>query len=174
MKSNPVKENGKLIKEALRPTLFVPMTGEAEDRRDVKPDPKNPRAINGNFEIPPLENGFIIGWYYQRQVTSDTKTAREGNCISIQNEQLGRAGHLLQGIPIDGRHVEKRGILSGRQDRRCRRQRTRKRLPNRRDYFLRQGSQIITHVTMGRFTGNRIGTTLNAKFECPPTLAKAF
>ena len=82
------KENGKLIKEALRPTLFVPMTGEAEDRRDVKPDPKNPRAINGNFEIPPLENGFIIGWYYQRQVTS-----------------------------------------------------TRKRLPNRRDYFLRQGSQ---------------------------------
>ncbi|HEX3871083.1 MAG TPA: protein-L-isoaspartate(D-aspartate) O-methyltransferase, partial [Pirellulales bacterium] len=31
------KENGKLVSEALRPTLFVPMTGTAESLRKVKP-----------------------------------------------------------------------------------------------------------------------------------------
>lgn len=161
------KENGKLIKEALRPTLFVPMTGEAEDRRDVKPDPKNPRAINGNFETPPLENGFIIGWYYQRQVTWDTKTAPQGNCISIQNEQLGRAGHLLQGFPIDGRHVENVefsvDVKSDNVDD--------KGLEN--DYptaaitFYDKDRKIITHVTMGRFTGTSDWHNVKRKIRVP-------
>ena len=42
------KKDGKLEKEALRPTLFVPMTGTAEGLRRIKPDPANPRAANGN------------------------------------------------------------------------------------------------------------------------------
>ena len=33
------KKDGKLINEALRPTLFVPMTGKAEDSRQVKANP---------------------------------------------------------------------------------------------------------------------------------------
>ena len=44
------KENGKLINEALRPTLFVPMTGRAEDNREVKADPLHPKLVNGSFE----------------------------------------------------------------------------------------------------------------------------
>ena len=38
------KQNGKLINEALRPTLFVPMTGEAEKSRKIKPDPTHPQV----------------------------------------------------------------------------------------------------------------------------------
>src|SRR3990172_6053762 len=41
---------GKLQSEALRPTLFVPMTGAAEEKRRVQPDPTNPQLTNGNFE----------------------------------------------------------------------------------------------------------------------------
>ncbi len=44
------KEDGKLVSEALRPTLFVPMTGTAEDKRQVLPDPLHPSIINGTFE----------------------------------------------------------------------------------------------------------------------------
>ena len=44
------KTDGKLKSEALRATLFVPMTGEAEEQRKVKPDPKNPQIVNGSFE----------------------------------------------------------------------------------------------------------------------------
>ena len=36
------KENGRLTNEALRPTLFVPMTGKADERREVTADPLHP------------------------------------------------------------------------------------------------------------------------------------
>ena len=36
------KIDGKLVTEALRPTLFVPMTGEAEQRRQVRPTRPSP------------------------------------------------------------------------------------------------------------------------------------
>ncbi|HEY6564014.1 MAG TPA: protein-L-isoaspartate(D-aspartate) O-methyltransferase, partial [Pirellulaceae bacterium] len=46
------KTDGKLVREALQPTLFVPMTGRAESERDVQPDPARPTLINGSFESP--------------------------------------------------------------------------------------------------------------------------
>ncbi|MGE0758666.1 MAG: protein-L-isoaspartate(D-aspartate) O-methyltransferase, partial [Pirellulaceae bacterium] len=36
------KKNGELIAEALQPTLFVPMTGAAEEARQIQPDPTEP------------------------------------------------------------------------------------------------------------------------------------
>ncbi|MCE9528994.1 MAG: protein-L-isoaspartate(D-aspartate) O-methyltransferase, partial [Planctomycetales bacterium] len=41
------KKDGKLESEALLPTLFVPMTGKAEENRKEKPDPLNPSLANG-------------------------------------------------------------------------------------------------------------------------------
>ena len=52
------KENGELVPTDLRPTLFVPMTGQAEDTREVMPDPNNPRILNGDFEDELPTNGF--------------------------------------------------------------------------------------------------------------------
>ena len=77
-----VKKDGKLEREALRPTLFVPMTGAAEDGRKVLPDPKKPIAVNGEFETVATgdEAGlvdFVPGWYYGRQVTQVQQT-RDG------------------------------------------------------------------------------------------------
>jgi protein-L-isoaspartate(D-aspartate) O-methyltransferase len=110
-----VKQDGKLQREALRPTLFVPMTGTAEDARDVLPDASNPVAVNGNFEtLPSGDNAdlldFVPGWYYARQVsqiaTSPGDPAPEGeHYVRFQNETPGRNSHLLQGIAIDGREV---------------------------------------------------------------------
>jgi protein-L-isoaspartate(D-aspartate) O-methyltransferase len=44
------KIDGKLKRVALLPTLFVPMTGKAEDGRQVRPDPLHPTINNGSFE----------------------------------------------------------------------------------------------------------------------------
>ncbi len=66
------KVDGELKSEALRPTLFVPMTGEAEEKREVKPDPLNPQIVNGSFEeVRRGEEGNQepAGWHYQRQLT---------------------------------------------------------------------------------------------------------
>ncbi|MBI2477269.1 MAG: protein-L-isoaspartate(D-aspartate) O-methyltransferase [Planctomycetia bacterium] len=101
------KKDGKLEKEALRPTLFVPMTGTAEDLRVVKPDPANPQAANGNFEDAVGKNGFIPGWYYQRQAKwiADKLSPEGEHFVTFENQEAGRSSHLLQGLPIDGRSV---------------------------------------------------------------------
>jgi len=101
------KKDGKLEAEALRPTLFVPMTGQAESLRQVKPDPAHPQAINGDFEEALGENGFVRGWYYQRQLKwiTDQQAPRGEHFVTFANQDAGRAAHLLQGIPIDGRRV---------------------------------------------------------------------
>ncbi len=52
------KKGDVLEKEALRPTLFVPMTGAAEDARKVQADPAHPALINGDFEETPLKTGM--------------------------------------------------------------------------------------------------------------------
>lgn len=101
-----VKEDGKMVQKALRPTLFVPMTGEAEDNRQVKPDPANPNLVNGGFEDGLDEAGFVKGWYYQRQMTMVSEGAPHGkNFVQFENDVPGQYAHLMQGFPIDGRLV---------------------------------------------------------------------
>ncbi len=71
------KTGGKLKSEALRATLFVPMTGEAESERKIKPDPEHPQLFNGSFEE--VGSGDHskepAGWHYQRQLTLETESS---------------------------------------------------------------------------------------------------
>ncbi len=101
------KRNGKLEAEALRPTLFVPMTGRAEQQRRVQPDPLNPEIINGGFEQPVEPDSPIPGWYYQRQVTleSDSSAPEGKHFVKFTNKEAGRGSRLLQGFAVDGRKV---------------------------------------------------------------------
>ncbi|MEZ6116285.1 MAG: protein-L-isoaspartate(D-aspartate) O-methyltransferase [Pirellulaceae bacterium] len=101
------KVDGKLVSEALRPTLFVPMTGEAEQARSKLPNPKNPELENGSFETPVDDSGFISGWYYQRQAERiEADDAPHGKAyVRFSNQTSGLGSRLLQGLAIDGRHV---------------------------------------------------------------------
>ena len=105
------KSEGELQSEALRPTLFVPMTGEAEEKRRVKPDPNNPQITNGSFEELQKDDPGKpqpAGWHYQRQLTlkSDAQTAHDGkNFVKFHNTEPGRGSQALQGFAVDGRKV---------------------------------------------------------------------
>ncbi|MEC8558069.1 MAG: protein-L-isoaspartate(D-aspartate) O-methyltransferase [Planctomycetota bacterium] len=100
------KKGGKLEREALRPTLFVPMTGTAEDNRKVIADPANPVLMNGDFERDPPKNGFMDGWYYQRQLTWKKEESPSGKAhVEFENDVAGRPANLLQGVALDGREV---------------------------------------------------------------------
>jgi protein-L-isoaspartate(D-aspartate) O-methyltransferase len=123
------KEGGKLVSTALLPTLFVPMTGQAEAGREIKPDPANPRIANGSFEeIATNENGkkvipgsqavlpakaaaddapTPVGWHYQRQLELvESKESPEGqHYVRFANVEPGRASRALQGLAVDGRKV---------------------------------------------------------------------
>ena len=104
------KKDGKLKSEALRATLFVPMTGEAESQRKVKPDPANPQIFNGSFEESKKnveEQDEPTAWHYLRQLTIKSgSTAPEGkHYATFENKDPGRGCHALQGFAVNGRVV---------------------------------------------------------------------
>jgi protein-L-isoaspartate(D-aspartate) O-methyltransferase len=101
------KENGELTNEALRPTLFVPMTGKAEESREVQPDPLHPKLLNGGFEELTGSDNLPAVWYYARQMKVVTGSdAPEGkNFVTFSNSEPGRGCRALQGFAIDGRKI---------------------------------------------------------------------
>ena len=103
------KVDGKLVASALRPTLFVPMTGTAEKNREVLPDPNDPVILNGDFEKDLPENGFIDGWYYQRslELIDDDKSPGGKRHVRFDSKQTGQKAHLMQGFAINGRTIGK-------------------------------------------------------------------
>lgn len=102
------KKDGKLIQKRLVPTLFVPMTGISEQNRKVKPDPANPRLVNGSFEIDANKDSRPDNWHYQRQLTFASAGAADGNrFIVLRNDRRGELAQLLQGMALDGRRVRK-------------------------------------------------------------------
>ena len=101
------KVKGKMVADALRPTLFVPMTGRAEDERKILPDPTKPALLNGDFEEGLDEDGFVKGWYYQRQLELVEEVVAPGGLhfVKFKNNVPGQYAHVMQGFAIDGRKV---------------------------------------------------------------------
>jgi len=100
------KEKGKLSQKKLVPTLFVPMTGESEDNRQVPPDTKRPQIVNGDFEIDGNEDGRVDGWHYQRQTEMCHDEPMAGSvCLRFTNETPGELSQALQGCGVNGRFV---------------------------------------------------------------------
>ena len=101
------KRDGKLEIEALRPTLFVPMTGAAEERRDVKPDPLRPAIVNGGFEQSRGDLPTPAVWHYQRQLelVSESDAPQGEHFARFSNTDAGRGSRALQGFAVDGRGV---------------------------------------------------------------------
>ena len=101
------KTDGKMVSEALQPTLFVPMTGRAEAGRKVLPDPANPTIHNGGFERFAGDPPAPDGWHYRRQLKLvSAKDAPEGDhYVVFVNETAGRGSHALQGFAVDGQKV---------------------------------------------------------------------
>ena len=84
------KQDGKLINESLRSTLFVPMTGKAEASRRVKAAPLDPKLVNSGFEEITGTSGEPRGWYYIRQMKVVTgNSAPSGqNYVTFTNSRI--------------------------------------------------------------------------------------
>jgi protein-L-isoaspartate(D-aspartate) O-methyltransferase len=102
------KTKGKLETEALKPTLFVPMTGKAESQRKVQPDPTKPSIENGGFEQVLGDPPEAAVWHYQRQIkiVSDKESPEGGHYATFSNAEPGRGSQALQGFAVDGRKVK--------------------------------------------------------------------
>lgn len=101
-----VKRNGTLVEESLCPSLFVPMTGAAEDGRRVLPDGNKPALHNGSFENRLKDLDIPESWYYGRQIT--LHRSPDGNTfLQLTNEQPSRPSQVFQGFSINGRVVDR-------------------------------------------------------------------
>lgn len=120
------KKEGKLEEKRLISTLFVPMTGESEDQRKVKPDPLHPKILNGDFETDDNNDGYADHWHYQRLTTLIDVGAPEGKrCLLFSSTEPGRLAQGLQAAAIDGTKIgslqvriryKSEEIRSGRED----------------------------------------------------------
>ncbi|NQU21696.1 MAG: protein-L-isoaspartate(D-aspartate) O-methyltransferase, partial [Candidatus Nealsonbacteria bacterium] len=106
------KVDGKMVAESLRATLFVPMTGRAEDTRQVQPDPANPTLRNGGFERAAGKPPAPAGWHYQRQLelVADGHAPVGERYAKFTNAEPGRGCRALQGFAVDGRKVKQLDI----------------------------------------------------------------
>ena len=101
------KRNGVMERESLVPSLFVPMTGAAEQGRRVQPDGTKPALHNGGFEEMLPDSNVPAAWYYGRQVevVADPEAPEGRQFLRLENGQPGRPAQLFQGFPVDGRAV---------------------------------------------------------------------
>jgi len=101
------KRAGELERTDLVPSLFVPMTGEAEERRAVLPNGVKPRLANSSFEECLPDSETPTAWYYGRQeALLENDNSPDGRRhLLLKNSEPGRPAHIFQGFPIDGRSV---------------------------------------------------------------------
>ena len=101
------KRGGNLVREPLEATLFVPMTGAAEQGRKVQPDPLHPAVRNGSFEEAVGTTDQPAGWHYLRQarLASAEGSPAGGRYLGFSNKEPGRPAQGLQGLAIDGRKI---------------------------------------------------------------------
>ena len=105
------KINGKMKRQPLRPTVFIAMTGTAEEKRAVLPDPARPKIVNGSFEAGVDSKGFVKGWFYQRNMSWEAskaepkKNAKTNHYVQFKKSSPEQQAHLTQHFSIDGRKV---------------------------------------------------------------------
>lgn len=101
------KKGGKLESEAVEATMFVPMTGTAENLREVEYDSAHPELVNGSFEKSTVIEGVPDGWYYARQCKLVTdKDAPDGEqVLTCSNREPGKFAQILQSFGVDGQKV---------------------------------------------------------------------
>ena len=165
------KKDGKLVSEALRPTLFVPMTGRAEDGRKIKPDPLDPKVINGDFESAPKGNKFLPGWYYQRQMSweTDPQAPQGKHCIKFHNETAGLAAHLLQGFAIQGSKISQLQVSGWFKPENVASGRTVNEFAGLTISFYDRDRRPLTTVWIGPLQGTKPWHQLEKTFRVPPS-----
>ena len=164
-----VKSKGKLERQLLEATFFVPMTGQAESLRKKTSTAPLTELVNGEFEET-NDRHHPAGWYYVRQAeTISDQSAPQGNHIlRLTNRDRGRHSQLLQVVGVDGERVDRielrywvrsQGVKSGQTDRQ---------VPQMRLTFYDENRTEITSHQSGTWTMTTDWKHIREVIEVPP------
>lgn len=101
------KTNGKLHRQELQGTFFVPMTGQAESQRTLDANLEPLTIRNGSFEQLAKDN-VPAEWYYlrQSQIVQDETAPHGQQFLRLKNQTDNRIAQLLQAIQVDSFTVQ--------------------------------------------------------------------
>jgi protein-L-isoaspartate(D-aspartate) O-methyltransferase len=161
------KRDGKLVQTRLVPTLFVPMTGKAEDVRKTKPDSLHPRIQNGGFEK--QTDGQLDAWYHPRQMTIEELGAPEGKAyVTFTNAEAGRTAGILQGIGINGLRVKSVRVSLSVKAERAKVGDQPSELPGLVMHFYDVDSRYVGSSTLGPWLGTFHWKRVTGEVQVPP------
>jgi protein-L-isoaspartate(D-aspartate) O-methyltransferase len=169
------KTGGELVREALLPTLFVPMTGEAEALRQVQPDPASPSIGNGDFEQVIGDSNKPAGWHYQRQLKliSDAEAPSGNHYVTFTNLHPGRGCRALQGLGVDGRKVKRLKLTLYVRGQDIRPGLASDQLPAAIITFYDENRDTASHGVMGPWRGTFPWRKQSAQIDVPPRAREA-
>jgi protein-L-isoaspartate(D-aspartate) O-methyltransferase len=170
------KTEGKMVQQKLQTTLFVPMTGKAEEGRQVKPDPLNPVLVNGNFEKTNKDDPKEIpGWFYTRQaeVVYATDAPQGTHYVTFRNDEPGRIAHTLQGVALDGRKVKQLEISLQVRTKATRLGESTKDAPSLVVSFYDENRALMGAGAVGPWIGTMPWQQVTKRIEVPPKTREA-
>jgi protein-L-isoaspartate(D-aspartate) O-methyltransferase len=165
------KIDGKLEKEAIEGTMFVPMTGTAESLREIEYDSTKPALLNGDFEESTVIPGVPDGWYYVRQAKlgGESHSPTGGACITFKSNTPGRFAQALQAFGVDGRKVRDLDVklFVRAQDARANPQDPARQRPLLNITFYDLGRAEVGHGDLGPWTGTFDWTEKKTRIAVP-------
>lgn len=169
------KQGGKMVIEGQRPTLFVPMTGQAEARRAVRPDPSKPEIRNGDFEEIEGQPPQVTAWHYQRQMelVTGVDVPSGKNCVLFKNNDPGRSSQALQGFAVDGRKVKQLEISVRARGQDIRPAQTGAPFPTVAVTFFDENRNTVGEGHVGPWRGTFTWQTETARIAVPPRAREA-
>jgi protein-L-isoaspartate(D-aspartate) O-methyltransferase len=169
------KTDGKMVAEALQPTLFVPMTGKAEAGREVLPDPARPAIANGGFESVEGDSPIPTGWHYQRGLTlvAAADAPEGGHYVTFTNDLPGRSSHALQGLAVDGRKVTQMQLSALVRGKDLRPGQDVQQLPGIVISFYDENRATIGEASLGPWRGSFAWRTETTRINVPPKAREA-
>jgi len=162
------KVDGKLEAEPLQGTFFVPMTGQAEDRRELRSDDGRPDLRNGSFEEM-TDDEQPAGWYYVRQAVVESGAgAPDGEkYLTCTNQVPGQWSQVVQAIGIDGRRVKEIQISLSTRLRNVRPGQSADQRPRVVLNFFDENRAPAGRQELGPWLGNSDWSTKQARFKVP-------
>lgn len=169
------KKNGKMESKSLESTLFVPMTGEAEAKREKKPDPANPSLRNGGFEEIAGTSSTLIGWHALRlaERSHEGEVPEGKNYLSFKNVTPGLSSQALQGMPVDGRKVKALQFSAQVRGKNIRRGQDAHQIAMAAITFYDERRALVSDVVIATWSGTFEWQTDKRAFKVPPAAREA-
>ncbi|MDP7020057.1 MAG: protein-L-isoaspartate(D-aspartate) O-methyltransferase [Pirellulaceae bacterium] len=166
------KKNGKLTRETLESTFFIPMTGRAEELRADKTEGAA-TILNGDFEAV-TKSGGPLRWYYLRQhrvVTpqGESEAPAGDRYLKFANETPGRMAQALQAFGVDGRRHREIQLSAWVRTADAAAGENKNDLPSLQVRFYDDNRKNVGVVGLGPFSGTSPWTKHEKKYRIPRT-----